>query len=293
MNDLAGPWHSFCSVMNEMSFEMNLKPGTRKFDYFEPNQNPEKPVAVWYHKPVKIDAGTRVIFIMPGLKRDGREALDLWTGLIENNNFLLLVPEFSLEHFPRIEDYILGNMVSDTGKLNAESQWTFSSIEKIFDWVVDENNLATPDYIIFGHSAGAQFIHRMLMFKPSVRVKTAIAANAGFYTMPRFDVDFPYGLQKSGATPLGLNIAFSKKMILLLGTADNDPNHKYLRNTPETIAQGKHRFERGHNFFGLAKSKAAESGADFQWQLKTVAGVGHDKLKMSEFAWKLIADHNF
>jgi hypothetical protein len=133
----------------------------------------------------------------------------------------------------------------------------------------------------------------MLMFVPDVRAKTAFAANAGFYTMPRFDVDFPYGLNKSVATPAERNKAFTKKLIVLLGTADNDPNHKFLRNTPETIEQGKHRFERGQNFFDLATSEAAKAGIAFRWQLKTVAGVGHDKLKMSEFAWKLITRHNF
>jgi poly(3-hydroxybutyrate) depolymerase len=268
---------------------MNLKPGSHKFDYNDANQSPEKPVTVWYHKPEKMNSDTRVIFIMPGLKRNGKEALDIWAGLTGNEKFLLLVPEFTMEHYPRMEDYILGNMVSVNGKTNDQSEWTFSIIEKIFDVVVDQSNLSTSDYIMFGHSAGAQFVHRMLMFIPNARVEMAIAANAGFYTMPRFDVDFPYGLQKSAATPAGLSKAFSKKLIVLLGTADNDPNHKYLRNTPETIAQGKHRFERGHNFFDLSKSEAAASGIDFLWQLKTVANVGHDKLKMSEFALKIIA----
>ena len=272
---------------------MDLKPGSHKFDYAGPDQNSQRSATVWYHKPVEMNNDTRVIFIMPGLKRNGKEALDIWAGLVGNSNFLLLVPEFSMAYFPKVEDYILGNMVSAAGETNDASRWTFSIIEKIFDQVVDQNNLSRSNYIIFGHSAGAQFVHRMLIFMPNARVETALAANAGFYTMPRFDVDFPYGLKKSVATPQGLSMAFSKKLILLLGTADNDPKHKYLKNTPETVAQGLHRFERGHNFFDLAKSKAAESGADLQWQLKTVAGVGHDKFKMSEFASKIIANNNF
>jgi len=274
--------------------KMNLKTGSHKVDYIDPNQRPDRPVTIWYHKPVKMNGDTRVIFIMPGLKRNAKEALYIWAALCGGTKtFLLLVPEFPTEHFPRIEDYILGNMISANGKLKAESEWTFSIIEKIFDTIVASNNLNTSGYIIFGHSAGAQFVHRMVMFMPNARIETAIAANAGFYTMPQFDVDFPYGLQKSPAIPEGLNMAFSKRLIVLLGTADNDPNHKYLRNTPETIAQGRHRFERGCNFFDLAKSIASELGANFQWQIKTVANVGHDKLKMSEFALNIITNNNF
>lgn len=272
---------------------MDLNPGSQKFIYVSQNKSLEKQVTVWYHRPVKMNSDTRVIFIMPGLKRNGKEALDIWADLAGKSNFLLLVPEYSMEHYPRVEDYILGNMVSAEGKRNDPSVWTFSIIENIFDTIVNQNNLSTSDYIIFGHSAGAQFVHRMLLFMPSARVEMAIAANAGFYTMPRFDVDFPYGLQKSPATMKELCLAFSKRLIVVLGTADNDPNHKYLKNTPETIAQGLHRLERGHNFFDLAKSQAAEFGHDFQWRLETVADVGHDKLKMSETAFEIIAGRNY
>lgn len=190
------------------------------------------------------------------------------------------------------DDYIFGNMFSSSGKINLESEWTFSIIEKLFDKVVHENSLTAANYIIFGHSAGAQFVQRMLLFKPDARIKTAIAANAGFYTLPRSGIGFPYGLGISELKPAMLGSAFSKKLILLLGTADNDPNHKYLKNTPEAIAQGAHRFERGHHFFDTAKSKAEDLGMDFQWELKAVKGVGHNKLRMSESASEVIAEQS-
>ena len=48
-----------------------------------------------------------------------------------------------------------------------------------------------------------------------------------------------------------------------LAIPDNNPNHKYLKNTPKAIAQGAHRFERGHHFFNAAKSKADALGMGF------------------------------
>ena len=38
----------------------------------------------------------------------------------------------------------------------------------------------TDLYKIYGHSGGAQFVHRYLLMSDAPKVKTAVAANAGF-----------------------------------------------------------------------------------------------------------------
>jgi len=160
-------------------------------------------------------------------------------------------------------------------------------------------------YILFGHSAGAQFVHRFMLFMPSSplqskihsteehksksttsekgssisfpRVSLAISANAGFYTMPNQRVAFPYGLKKTVLQQADIDLALSRRMLILLGDADTDPNHKSLRRTEKAMAQGKHRFERGQNFFKAAQqAHDVKSSSNFNWTMKFVPDVAHD-----------------
>ena len=120
-------------------------------------------------------------------------------------------------------------------------------------------------YYIYGHSAGGDFVHRLLLFKPNARVQTAIAANAVSYTMPTFGARFPYGLRRSGITPEQQKEVFGKRLIILLG--DEDPN-----------------FEKGIAFYKASEAKAAELGAQFRWELEKVPGVGHSNRNLAPWA---------
>ena len=48
-------------------------------------------------------------------------------------------------------------------------------------------------------------------------------------------------------------------LTILLGEDDNDPNSKYLRRTPEALAQGAHRLARGRILFAGGLSSLAHT----------------------------------
>ena len=75
-----------------------------------------------------------------------------------------------------------------------------------------------------------------------------------------------------------------RPLVVLLGTADTDPNHVHLRRTPEALAQGPHRFARGHFFYEAGQARAKELGVPFGWQLATAPGVDHNDQGMAVFA---------
>lgn len=257
------------------------------FVFTNPGNNP---ITVYYHKPTKAGRQSPIVFVMTGLERNGQAYRDSWINHAERGNFIVLIPEFSKKNYPSSSDYNLGNVFASNGQQNDASKWTFSVIEQIFDKVRLDNGLDCTEYYLYGHSAGAQFVHRFIMYKTDARVKLAIAANAGWYTFPTFTVDFPYGLRNSGLNEEKIKKAFSKKLFILLGNQDNDSHHQNLRKTPQANAQGKHRLERGYAFFQAGKGQAAKMKVDYLWELKEVPFVGHSNKKMSQAAANLIIE---
>lgn len=164
-------------------------------------------------------------------------------------------------------------------------EWIFEDFDRIFEEVKDELGLETEVYDLFGHSAGGQILHRLALFHPNSRADRVLAANSGWYTVPTFEQEFPYGLKDSGTTKDQLHAAFGTHLVVFLGGEDDeDETRGSLKRTPEVDRQGAHRLERGKYFFREAGEAAAELAVDFEWKIQIVPGVGHDYERMSEAA---------
>ena len=108
--------------------------------------------------------------------------------------------------------------------------------------------------------------------------------------MPDTDVGFPYGLGASGVSESDPRRALGRRLTVLLGTEDTEPQQSNLRRALEAMAQGPHRLARGELFFGSAAAAAAALGTDFRWTLEKVDGVGHDNGAMAGPAAALLDD---
>ena len=258
-----------------------LASGSGSFDFKDAK---DRTITVWYYRPQMIGTHTEVLFVMHGVERNGQEYRDAWLEYAKSKHAVLLVPEFSEKFFPDAEQYNQGDVFSSSGQPNDKAQWTFTSIEKIFDLVKSSAGMKADGYMIYGHSAGAQFVSRMVLFMPDARIVKAVSANAGWYTMPTFDTDYPYGLKGSGLSEVELKKAFQRKYVVMLGDKDTDENHKHLNKSSGAMAQGKFRLERGKNFCKCAKQAASKMGVPLEWDLKIVPGVGHSNSGMAKAA---------
>jgi poly(3-hydroxybutyrate) depolymerase len=246
-------------------------------------------IPVWSYRPQHVGADAPMVFVMHGVGRDADRYLAEWLPLAERHDFIVVVPEYSRDAFPGAAAYNLGGVADAAGGFLPRSAWSFSAIEPIFDAIRDRERLGTTGYRLYGHSAGAQFVHRFVLLGAGPRLQRAIAANAGWYSFPDDTADWPYGLR---AAPPGTDPAagLAAPLTVLLGDADTNPAHPSLRHTPEADRQGPHRLERGRRFYAAGRETARLRVLPFGWSCAIAPGVGHDNARVVEYAVPLLLD---
>lgn len=245
-------------------------------------------LTVFISRPEDLQANTPndlpVVMVMHGVGRNADEYRDQWHDLAMRHGFLLAVPRFSQEDFPGAAGYNLGNTFAADGQPNPPEQWSFAVLEPLFDELRQRYGLSTERYALYGHSAGAQYVHRFLLHQPQARVARYVTANAGWYTLADFSRQFPYGLDGSQVSTEQLKVALQLPVTILLGDRDIDSSDPNLRHTPEADAQGLTRLARGFSFFESARVAANEVGVPFNWHIATVLGVAHSNTLMAPAA---------
>ncbi|MCP2671115.1 hypothetical protein NHF40_09295 [Maricaulaceae bacterium EIL42A08] len=222
------------------------------------------PLPVHMFVPDSAASNAPIVLVMHGASRNADDYRDNWIEVAEACEVIIAAPEFSRERFPGSARYNLGGL-ADAGAEPA----AFDVIGRVFEAVQDGYAPETSGYVMFGHSAGSQFVHRYAMFRPDPRMRRAVGANAGWYTVPDPAIAWPYGFAGAPETPPSFEAVAALPIEIHLGTQDNDPNGRSLRRTPEAVAQGAGRFDRGLHM-------AEVTG----WPVTRVEGADHDNALM-------------
>ena len=249
-------------------------------------------IPVFAYVPEGIDARTApILIVMHGAQRDSARYLGEWTSVADEYGFIAIAPQFGREDFETSRQYNLG-YIQERGKtrLRPRSDWTFAAIEPLFDQVVAQLGGEQERYTLYGHSAGSQFVHRFLYLMPDARVRRYMIANAGWYTLPTFALDYPFGLNTTQLGEAELRAALAKDVVVLLGDQDSDPAHESLNRTDDAMMQGEHRFARGQYFFAFGQEMARRQGWDFGWTIRIVPGVAHSNGGIALAAGDLVVE---
>lgn len=224
-----------------------------------------------------------LLIAIHGLERNAETARDNWVEVAERHGLLIAAPHFDRERFP--------TRLFQQGGVRDEAdpaRWLYASIERFFDRALASGRVAGTGYVLFGHSAGAQFVHRMALLMPAARFTIAISANAGYYTLPlRGEAGgfaYPYSLGGTPATEVSISAAFAKPLLVMLGERDDDPAHPQLNHSRGAEAQGANRLARGRHFMAVAAAEAARLKTQSLWREIVVPGVGHDSRRMAAAA---------
>ena len=255
--------------------------GTSSFTFADARGRVDRPMTVYSHRPAQCRAECPIQFVMHGNSREAKNYRDYWIQAADTHGFIVLAPEFSRQNWPGSRSYNQGDVAASPDP----SRWSYSAVEHLFDEVRGSHT----HYRIFGHSAGAQFVHRLLALLPDNRVNQAVIANAGWYTLPEWRADrvsysWPHSLHQSRTGEAGARALLGKPVLLMLGENDVDPNDPDLDQAPGSRAQGRNRLERGQHFLQQALEVGASLGLTLPWRLVRVPETGHSGKGMSEAA---------
>jgi hypothetical protein len=242
--------------------------------------NADRPITVYTYRPAAWNWSGAVLIVMPGADRAGRTPREIWVPYAEQYSSIVVVPEFSPEYYPGDQWYI-GGHTYDEQNWQPKENWTYMAVEHLFDTIKKKSGATSTTYLLDGHSAGAQFVHRLVTLLPEARYSRAVAANAGFYLLPDYSVPYGFGLKDSPLSETQLPEVFSRKLIIMSGGSDTDPNASGLANFPEAEAQGSTRFERAQFYFTTAQEEAGQLNVPLNWEYHIIPGIGHDEAGMA------------
>jgi len=254
---------------------------------------------VWYYRPPVVRDSLRLVMVLHGMGRNGEDYLDSWIRFADENQFLVVAPEFSDEQIIGFVGslseggfeyrYTTGNVVSWFSRDLPKEDWYFRSVDKLFDTFRRSDSRVMGRYVLFGHSAGGQFVHRMVLFNPDARFDLAIAANSGWYTLPDGEQNYPYGLSGAPNVQRRLDQSLQRPLVIFLGS-DDTPDEGGFRTRSEAMKQGESRPQRGKHFFDVAQQVAAREELTLGWQIKYAEGIGHNYRDMAEASIPLIRE---
>jgi hypothetical protein len=237
-------------------------------------------------------------FVMHGASRETERYLRAAAPAAERHGAIAIAIDFTADRYPRQADYTLG--VTKRGDADAdalaEGRWRqpddylYSELEHVFASARRSLGGTQPGYYVFGHSAGAQFTHRLLTFLPDAHVLGAVASNAGWYTLPMTGAEeryaMPYGLRGSPLERARLSKLFAAPLSILLGERDTATAAEdgLVRGTREALAQGATRLERGRFYYAAGREQAQAAGVPFRWRLAIAPRASHDAAQVIDSA---------
>jgi hypothetical protein len=245
------------------------------------------PVRTYAVVPATLSRATHLLLVMHGHGRNAEDYCESWVDWAAKSDYIVLCPEFDEDDWPGSAGYNLGNVFTGdngTGQVNPEEKWAFTVAEQVPRRAATDFALDDRLFDMWGHSAGAQFVHRFVLFKPQSAVRYAIAANAGWYTAAAPATAFPYGLQNP---VLHLGASYTREHLVIMRGGQDDVVDDQVRTDPGAEAQGHTRFERA----GFAYAAAPATDPHTNWQLIDVPRADHDQIAMSAAAQRFLLDH--
>ena len=239
------------------------------------------PITLNCYRPAGVAADAPIVLVQHGVLRNGDDYRDFWMPAADRYGLQIIAPTFGNEHWPGVESYNNGSIWTENGELRAQGEWAYQAVLNLVQQLRSTGILQAQPLYLFGHSAGGQFVHRLVSTLGADGFAGVVAGNPGWYTLPDATLSFPEGLAGIGLPADALARLLSTPLVVLAGDQDTDTSDPNLPAEPAALRQGPHRFARAHHYLAAGQAAAKKLGMPLAWQQHDVAGIGHDGEAMS------------
>jgi hypothetical protein len=257
--------------------------GSASIPYIDP-YHPDRPLLLECHRPATHTPDKPVVIVQHGMRRNGGEYRDAWVPVADRHGLLIIAITFPGPAWFGSGPYNDGNVRAEDGSVRPREAWSYAIPGRVFALLRATGVTTREKPYLWGHSAGGQFVHRLLGTQPRGNFEAVGAANAGWYTVPTLDRPFPEGLGGIGLTRDDVVALLAWPLVIFAGDRDIETGADNLPRHEAATQQGPHRFARAHHYLERGRAEAAALGVVCNWRLVVVPGVGHDGVGMSIFA---------
>ncbi|HTZ37044.1 MAG TPA: alpha/beta hydrolase [Stellaceae bacterium] len=253
-----------------------LAPGGRVSIPYRDRFSPERALSLECYRPATHGPDSPVAIVQHGQSRNGREYCDGWIATADRVGLLVVAITFPLDAWPDALTYNNGHVLDADGALRPRDAWSFAIPGRVFGLLREAGVTRRAQMHLWGHSAGGQYVHRLLATQPHGVLAKVGAANPGWYTLPTLDLPYPEGLGGIGLGRDDVVRLLAYPLVIFAGDRDIDSTAANLPSHDAAKAQGPHRFARAHFYLERGRSEAARLGVACNWRLEVVPGVGHE-----------------
>lgn len=255
--------------------------GRNTIAYEDDDRNAGRPITLHTYRPYGYTPDCPVVIVQHGVLRNGNDYRDFWIPAADRHKALIVAPTFSNDVWPGVDSYNNGNVFTPSGNPRHPAGWAYALVGRIVQTLREAEIVDTGKIHLFGHSAGGQFVHRLMSSQPHDIFHAVATGNPGWYTLPTLDLPYPEGLAGVGLGDTHLERLLAYPMAVLAGDQDIDTSDPNLPAEPAAMRQGPHRYARAQNYFEAGRQEAGRRGVPFNWTFQTVPGIGHDGAAMS------------
>jgi pimeloyl-ACP methyl ester carboxylesterase len=259
------------------------QPGRATIRYLD-RYNPDRPLVLECFRPKTHNPDKPVVIVQHGASRNGAEYCEAWIAAAERHGLLIVAITFSKEAWPDAVTYNNGHVLDENVGLRPRECWSLAIPGRVFALLRETGITRGDKTYLWGHSAGGQFVHRLLATQPHGIFEAVGAANPGWYTLPTLDLAYPDGLGGIGLTPDDVVRFLGYPLVIFSGDQDIDGTTENFPKHDAAMAQGPNRFARAQFYLERGRAEAARLGVPCRWNRVVVPAVAHEGMRMAAFA---------